>query len=517
LNKYFLTILLCISLAISALAQTRQQALDEIARIEKMPEILRQAWEAGRTQTDTIIDTPYGKLTIKFNLDELIQDKYTPSINFEYTQNELLRYWNGVQAGNEIRINNGGSLKNSTYEGMKATITHELGHYMMNKIKQTPLSSPDKYRTVEDESEIEADAFAMRYIGKTVYTNGLKQYSSSQSYIDAVTNRMEEMEREERETLARLYTIANAPPAAPPPPPAPKPSVNPAQALADSAIAAFGRKDYDKAIADYTQAIRIDPKFATAYSNRGSAHGMKGEYDKAIADYSKAIELNPGIMYLYLNRGSAYFDKGDYDMAMADYNLQLRIDPNLAYAYTGRGNVYQKRNDLDRAMIEHNRAILLDPNFAVAYLNRGVVYDEKGDLDHAIADFNQAIQLDPNSAEAYTNRGIVYQKKGDADKAMADFNQAIRLNPNYALAYTRLAMEYFKKDDMDRTIAEYNHVIRLKPNDAEGYKLRGMAYYKKDDFDHTIADFEKALQLNPNDSDVRKVLDIVRQLKQMKK
>jgi len=82
MKKKLLTIFLYFSLAVSAaFAQTRQQALDEIARIEKvaaqMPEIVRQAWEAGRTQTDTVIDTPYGKLTIKFNLDEIIREQYT--------------------------------------------------------------------------------------------------------------------------------------------------------------------------------------------------------------------------------------------------------------------------------------------------------------------------------------------------------------------------------------------------------------------------------------------------------
>jgi len=276
----------------SAFAQTRQQAMDEIARIEKVPEMLRQAWEAGRTQKDTVIDTPYGKVTIKFNLAEIIANMYTGDNSAFY-----LRNWHGSMGGSELRLNPG-SWKNKTPEGMKAVITHELGHYMMVKIRYTNIAPAGKYRTVEDLSEIDADAFAMRYIGKSDYTAVLKNDSSSQSYIDLVIKRAEEIEREEKETLARLRTIANAPEAKPAAP-AQKPSVNTAQSFAESAIAAFGRKEYDKAIADYTKAIQIDPKFASAYSNRGSAYGMKGEYDKAIADFNKAMELNPGIMYLY--------------------------------------------------------------------------------------------------------------------------------------------------------------------------------------------------------------------------
>jgi hypothetical protein len=95
--KKLTALLICACIALSsAFAQTRQQALDEIARIEKVvaqtPEMLRQAWEAGRTQTETVIDTPYGKVTIKFNLDELIRERYT---GYELSDNLLT--WGGVQ------------------------------------------------------------------------------------------------------------------------------------------------------------------------------------------------------------------------------------------------------------------------------------------------------------------------------------------------------------------------------------------------------------------------------------
>ena len=58
--------------------------------------------------------------------------------------------------------------------------------------------------------------------------------------------------------------------------------------------ARLGRQgDLDRAIADYTQAIQLNPKYAPAYYNRGSAWGNKGDFDRAIADYSQAILLDP--------------------------------------------------------------------------------------------------------------------------------------------------------------------------------------------------------------------------------
>ena len=66
------------------------------------------------------------------------------------------------------------------------------------------------------------------------------------------------------------------------------------------------KKEYDKAIADFSEAIRLDPKDATAYYNRGIAWAGKNEYDKAIADYSEAIRLDPKDASAYINRGAAW-------------------------------------------------------------------------------------------------------------------------------------------------------------------------------------------------------------------
>ena len=67
-----------------------------------------------------------------------------------------------------------------------------------------------------------------------------------------------------------------------------------------------GNGEYNKAIADYTEAIRLDPKYKQAYTNRGVSYAKKGEYDKAIADFTEAIRLNPTQPMSYMNRANAY-------------------------------------------------------------------------------------------------------------------------------------------------------------------------------------------------------------------
>ncbi|MDR2493722.1 MAG: tetratricopeptide repeat protein [Spirochaetaceae bacterium] len=79
----------------------------------------------------------------------------------------------------------------------------------------------------------------------------------------------------------------------------------------------------------------IDPNDALAYNNRGDAYYNKGEYDRAVADYTEALRINPNNAIVYNNRGYAYKEKGEYDRAVADFTAALRINPNYAGAKDG--------------------------------------------------------------------------------------------------------------------------------------------------------------------------------------
>ena len=72
--------------------------------------------------------------------------------------------------------------------------------------------------------------------------------------------------------------------------------------------------DLDRAIADYGQALKLNPKLVTAFINRGAAYDRKGDYDRAIQDYEQAITLQPSAE-AHFNRGNAFLAKGQYDHA----------------------------------------------------------------------------------------------------------------------------------------------------------------------------------------------------------
>lgn len=76
---------------------------------------------------------------------------------------------------------------------------------------------------------------------------------------------------------------------------------------------------------------------ARAFFNRGRAFSDQGEYDRAITDFDQAIRLDPEYPDAFNNRGVAYSGKGQYERAIEDFDQAIRLDANYAIAIYNRG------------------------------------------------------------------------------------------------------------------------------------------------------------------------------------
>ena len=251
------------------------------------------------------------------------------------------------------------------------------------------------------------------------------------------------------------------------------------------------------ALADYEQAIRLDPKNADAYNNRGLLKKDQGDLDGAIADYNQALSLNPKFELAYRNRGVARRAKHDDDGALDDFTHAIQLNPKDDFAYDRRGAARETKNDLDGAIADYTEAIRLNPNYSHAYFDRGHARASKGEVEAAIADYDQAIRLDPKFVLAYNNRGSARGSKGEAEAAIADYDQAIRLDPKFVLAYNNRGLERKSKGDLDGAIADYDQAIRLDPKSALAYINRGVARVAKGEVEAAIPDYEEAIRLDP--------------------
>jgi tetratricopeptide (TPR) repeat protein len=220
--------------------------------------------------------------------------------------------------------------------------------------------------------------------------------------------------------------------------------------------------DYERAIADYSQAIELDSQFAAAYSNRCWVYLNLSADAQAQQDCTSALQQSPNNAEAYLNRGLAAYRQGDDQAAIADYNAAIRLHPTDPRPYYNRGLIAFKRGNYLSAVAEFTLALRQTfpadrSTLAKIYTDRGLSYAQLGNEESAIADFSRSLRLDPSNASAYYNRALTYQQQQRYEDAIADFTRSLQHQPDLALAHVnrglardRLGQRQAAIEDLDR-------------------------------------------------------------------
>jgi tetratricopeptide (TPR) repeat protein len=136
---------------------------------------------------------------------------------------------------------------------------------------------------------------------------------------------------------------------------------------------------------------------------------LAGSIKNALADLTEAIRLEPKNPEGFCLRGSlfqAIEDAKSTEKAIADYDAAIRVDPKAPQAYMMRGIVFQSQSKYEPSISDLTEAYRLAPadekaRYARALLYRGVCEYELGRYGKAIADLKQMIATDSQDSLGY--------------------------------------------------------------------------------------------------------------------
>lgn len=304
------------------------------------------------------------------------------------------------------------------------------------------------------------------------------------------------------------------------------------------------RRRAKESIAAFNEASALCPEHHDAFFQRGCAQLLLLEYDPAVASFSRAIELNPRFVLPLIERGLMYMHRyvvGQMDFAVAvreghpifEWRRQALADLTAAEQaglaekkdYVQALKLFAENKYVESIAI-CTRIIAADAGNEAALKLRGDGYHLGMDLDalargdpahrqfleRSIQDYSRAIELRVNYPEALAMRAIAFGKLGNAEGRRADIAAALKIDPvNFLMLWERGKMAA-DAGDFNGAIASYTEAIKARPetylarvNRASSYGNRGASTKAsagpaaaRADFEAGIADLKKAVETNPD-------------------
>jgi tetratricopeptide (TPR) repeat protein len=288
---------------------------------------------------------------------------------------------------------------------------------------------------------------------------------------------------------------------------------------------AYDEQKYDEAIKDWSEALKINPKDATALFNRSAAYAAAKDFDKALQDLDATIQLSPKDPDAYELRADLYRERSikqtggykrtpDTAKAIADYGeeLQLRMQNEAEPKKWVQSQAEQAEGgfNFERAIAAWGAVANADPKDANAHIQRAATFLRWRERDNALPEYTEAIRIDPANAIAYKCRAELYSYQGNHAKAIEDYSEAIRIDGDALKAdsgneqlknalfecYHARGEDYAASGQKDRSIADFDEAAKLKPEDVMLYRSRAEVFFAKGDWDNAIADYTHVLEIH---------------------
>lgn len=279
-------------------------------------------------------------------------------------------------------------------------------------------------------------------------------------------------------------------------------SAQPAQSTVDKdpftqGQQALEKKDFDRAIACFTEAIHRKPT-TIAYLARASAHVQKGDLQQAFADCDDAIRLDPKFAPAHEALAALYTARAANVSVAGACTFNFKLS-DIERRKSGRFPCSEQTIEAWRhALDEWDTAARLGASDSDYYQYRAIACISLGRVDRALSDMNECVRFHPNDANALCIRGGLYAINGELSAADRDLSDSIRIEPSVANVFLLRSQVRVRAGKYDLAIGDANRAINLDPRNADAFNARATAHRRRGEYRQAVQDATEAIRLSPD-------------------
>jgi tetratricopeptide (TPR) repeat protein len=218
-------------------------------------------------------------------------------------------------------------------------------------------------------------------------------------------------------------------------------------------------RNYDAAIADFTQAISLKSDDPRLYQMRAQTWTLKRDAANALIDLTEYLRLRPGDVDAHLRRALLFADERQFEQAVNDFTEILRLEPENAIAYAVRACCRVELGQLELAADDAAASVRIEPRAAEAWQARAYVRTAHHDYRQAVDDLSGALELVDKSSRASIGSDLAWLLATCPDERIRDGKRSLELSraaiaqfPHDADVQDTLAAAFAETGDFTRAV-----------------------------------------------------------------
>jgi tetratricopeptide (TPR) repeat protein len=252
----------------------------------------------------------------------------------------------------------------------------------------------------------------------------------------------------------------------------------------ESGMVHYENHRWNLALADWQQAIKLDPNFAQAYVwiCFTTADPAEEARDRAKA---KALitRVSPGEQLLI--RWMAGFRENHYVEGIAAMNDMLAMFPDDKRLNFLVGYWLYRQDQYEFSRKLTTRALAQDPNYATCYNQLGYIYSRLDDIDKAIEMTAKYVELLPSEPNPHDSYGEMLRFAGRYEEALEQYRTALKIDPTFYISQKELGETYSLMGNEEQARKEYQKAIEQAPSQgiqAEYLQKLALTYVREKNY-----------------------------------